>query len=923
MLRGCLWLTSSVNVALVAGVLKRWRAAAYLRLRVSLTLHLARCALSGLGLRAAMLKWAAELSAVPLRRGPRLAALLLRARRCLRSRRVWAAWHAAATTWRRAVNAADIRRRLECLKQTWLVLRCATAAAALRARHRCRLLHTSTHQWQLGASRVAASGAVAFSLRTAWMTRAKQRGWEMWWAAWEARQWLLDRLVAAVGLTQHRQLAAAWSAWAERAEALRRDWRAACSADHFRWVSVLPAAFGAWRGASFAAGLRRAGLRALLGTRRHVAASAAMRQWRAVVVWRRQHDTVLGRRRHAAMLAALATWVESVRIARTRRAVAARWCGLVAVAVLVRWRKVAGRATHPARAGAHWARAARIVALGRWREAAAARVATAALVVGLARRGRWRAALHQWARAAPVLAAATELAIRTATGAIRWRQHGMRHAWRTLWAAAAARTQVQCALLACSRQAEARALRQWLETANTALAALASAEQVRRCWLRRHLAAAWRACLAAMAAARAVATLRRRSTQAARGRELRTLRVLWTEWAGVMAARRTAAAVLRSASARVLTGAIGRAWRTWAEVTRMRAWRLRLSRALCARRLGSAWQRWHRTNAALTTTRATQAVARSALTMLHRRSTAVAFRTWKHLMAARRRNHATLAQAAECWGQRGALTALAAALAAFVLRAGSARRARATCLLRCASIIRRVWRAWAVAVTRLRAVRGAVGFWRRPALAAALGSLCQYAEQRRLSQHAWLRAATTVTLGTATRAWQQWRRGAAVAARQERLVQVTRARARRRSAARALRALQTRCWWGAKQAFASERQQLLEACERAEANASELLRVADDGMAREEAVAGSLVAREREVAAAEAAREAAVVEAAATREEAVAATAKAVLATTHARYVAATAEARSEVASEQVHQLHGAVQVPPHPPHETFATTLG
>ena len=49
--RGCLWLESSLQVsergAALADVLKRWRAAAYQRLRVSLTLHLARRALSG------------------------------------------------------------------------------------------------------------------------------------------------------------------------------------------------------------------------------------------------------------------------------------------------------------------------------------------------------------------------------------------------------------------------------------------------------------------------------------------------------------------------------------------------------------------------------------------------------------------------------------------------------------------------------------------------------------------------------------------------------------------------------------------------------------------------------------------------------------------------------------------------------------
>ena len=139
---------------------------------------------------------------------------------------------------------------------------------------------------------------------------------------------------------------------------------------------------------------------------------------------------------------------------------------------------------------------------------------------------------------------------------------------------------------------------------------------------------------------------------------------------------------------------------------------------------------------------------------------------------------------------------------------------------------------------------------------------------------------------------------------------------------RALSVLRARCWWGSKQAFASERQQLLEARGRAEANAAELLRVADAGLVREEAAAGSLVTREREAVAAATAREAAAAEAAAAREEAVAATTEAVIATTHAQQVAVAAEARSEVASEQVHQLHAVVQVPPRPPHVIIVTPL-
>ena len=81
--RGCLWLESSLQVsergAALAGVLKRWRAAAYQRLRVSLTLHLARRALSGCELRTALLEWAARATERraepprPARRGPPLA----------------------------------------------------------------------------------------------------------------------------------------------------------------------------------------------------------------------------------------------------------------------------------------------------------------------------------------------------------------------------------------------------------------------------------------------------------------------------------------------------------------------------------------------------------------------------------------------------------------------------------------------------------------------------------------------------------------------------------------------------------------------------------------------------------------------------------------------------------------------------------
>ena len=81
--RGSLWLESSLQVsergAALADVLKRWRAAAYQRLRVSLTLHLARRALSGCELRSALLEWAGRATERraepprPARRGPPLA----------------------------------------------------------------------------------------------------------------------------------------------------------------------------------------------------------------------------------------------------------------------------------------------------------------------------------------------------------------------------------------------------------------------------------------------------------------------------------------------------------------------------------------------------------------------------------------------------------------------------------------------------------------------------------------------------------------------------------------------------------------------------------------------------------------------------------------------------------------------------------
>ena len=953
--RGCLWLESSVQVsergAALAGVLKRWRAAAYQRLRVSLTLHLARCALSGGELRATLLDWAcraAELSAEPPRpprRGPQLAALLLRARRSLRSRRMWAAWHAAATTWRLAVGAAEARRRVDGLKQAWLALRCAAAAAVLRAQRRRRLLHASTRQWRLGATRAAAAGAVAASLRTAWAGRAKRRGWEAWSAAWEARQRRLDHLVTAVGVTQRRQLGAAWSAWAEHTEALRRHWRAARSADQLRRASVLPAAFVAWRGASLASGTRRTGMCAVLATGRHAAVAAAMRRWRAVAV--------------------------SV---RTVRSVGVLWYELAAGAALVRWRRVTDRATYPARAAAHCARAACAAVLVTWREAAAARLAIAALVAGPARRGQQRAALRRWARAAPAVAAATELAMRAATGAARraqlhrclarlaraawrarvlraaaarWCQHGMHAAWRTLRAAATARTQMQRVLLVHVHLAEARALQQWRETANAALAASACAKQARHHWLSRHLRAGWRACLAAAAASRAAATRRRHSALAVRGKELRAVRVVWAAWAGAMAARRAAAAVLRSAAARWLTGALGRACRTWAEAARARARRLAkravAHRALTVlRRRGAAvaWRTWlgcwaharavrrvlgqlpHRQLAKawqrLRSMRQRQAAVAAIISpvtaRLRRRTQRRAWARWQQRAAAHRRNHATLVQATDRWRWRahtflgGVFAPLAAALAALALRVDSVRRTRATRLLGRAFVTGGAWRAWVAAAARLGKMRGAVALWRRPALTAALGALCHHAEQRRLSQQAQLRAAATATFGATTRAWQRWRRGAAAAARRERSVQVTRARARRGSAARALRGWQARCWREAKQVFASEQQRLLEACGRAEASAAELLRVADAGLLREEAAAGSLVTCVREAAAAAAAREAAAVEEAAARDEAVAATAEAVLATKHAQHVAATAEARSEVASEQVHQLHAACQ---------------
>jgi hypothetical protein len=953
--RGCLWLESSLQVsergAALAGVLKRWRAAAYQRLRVSLTLHLARCALSGCELRATFLDWAwrsAELSVEPPRpprRGPQLAALLLRARSSLRSRRMWAAWHAAATTWRLAVGAAEVRRGSDSLKQAWLALRCAAAAATLRAQRRRRLLHAGTRQWHLGATRAAAAGAVSASLRSAWAGRAKRCGWEAWSAAWEARQRWLDHLVAAVGATHRRQLAATWRAWAEHTEALRRHWRAARSADHLRRVSVLPAAFVAWRRASLASGARRTGLRAVLASVRHAAATAAMRRWRAVAVSE-----------------------------RTVRSVGVLWYALAAGAALVRWRKVTDRAACPARAVAHWARAARAAVLGTWREAAAARLAVAALVAGEARRGQRRAALRRWARAAPTVAAATELAMRAATGAARqaqlhrclarlaraaWRarvlraaaarrcQHGMHAAWRTLRATAAAQAQMRRVLLVRLHLAEVRVLRQWRETANAALAASASAKRARHYWLSCRLMAGWLACLAAAAASRAVATRRRHSALAARGKELRAVRVVWAAWAGAMAARRAAAAVLRSAAARWLTGALGRSWRTWAEAARARArglaklavahraltvlrrrgaavaWRAWLgcwahTRAvrrvlghLPHRRLSGAWQRLR----GMRQRRAAVAAIISTVTArLRRRTQRRAWARWKQLAAARRRNHATLVQAANRWRWRrhtflgGALAPLAAALVTLALRADSARRTRATCLLGRAFVTGGAWRAWVAAAARLGKVRGAVALWRRPALAAALGALCQHAQRRRLSQQACRRAFATASFGAATRAWQRWRRGAAAATRRERSVQLMRVRARRGSAARALRAWQARCWWEAKQVFARERQRLLEACARAEANAAELLCVADAGLLREEAAAGSLATCVQEAAAAAVAREAAAVEEAAAREKAVAATAEAVLATTHAQHVAATAEARSEVASEQVHQLHAACQ---------------
>ena len=986
--RGCLWLESSVQVsergAALAGVLKRWRAAAYQRLRVSLTLHLARCALSGGELRATLLDWAcraAELSAEPPRpprRGPQLAALLLRARRSLRSRRMWAAWHAAATTWRLAVGAAEARRRADGLKQAWLALRCAAAAATLRAQRRRRLLHASTRQWRLRASRAAAAGAVAASLRTAWAGRAKRRGWEAWWAAWDARQRRRDHLVTAVGATHRRQLAAACRAWVEHAEALRRHWRAARSADHLRRASVLPAALVAWRGSSLASGTRRSSWRAVLAAGRHAAATAMMRRWRAVAV--------SGRR---------------------ERSAGVRGYELAAGAALVRWRKVTERATYPARAAAHWARTARAAVLGTWHGAAAARLATAALVAGSARRGQRRAALRRWARAAPAVAAATELAMRAATGAARqaqlhrclarmaraaWRdrvlraaaarrcQHGMRATWRTLRATAAAQAQMQRVLLVRIHLAEARVLQQWRnsgfrqvdthertvaartyccsvqrtcvlqrwrEAANAAQAASAFAKQARHYWLSCRLMAGWLACLAAAAASRTVAARRRHSALAARGKELRAVRVVWAAWAGAMAARRAAAAVLRSAAARWLTGALERPWWTWTEVARTRARRLAklavARRALTVlRRRGAAvaWRAWvgcwahtravqrvlghlpHRQLAGawqqLRRMRqrrdAIAAIISPVTARLRRRTQRRAWARWEQLAAARRRNHATLVQAADRWRWRrhtflgGVFAPLAAGLAALALRADSARRTRATCLLGRASVTGGAWRAWVAAAARLGKMRGAVTLWRRPALAAALGALCHHAEQRLLSQQARRRAFATASYGAATRAWQRWRRGAAVATRRERSVQVMRVRARRGSAARALRAWQARCWWEAKQVFASERQRLLEACARAEANAAELLRVADAGLVREEAAAGSLATCVQEAAAAAAARETAALEEEAARGEAVAATAEAVLATTHAQHVAAMAEARSEVASEQVHQLHAACQ---------------
>ena len=953
--RGCLWLESSLQVsergAALAGVLKRWRTAAYQRLRVSLTLHLARCALSGCELRATLLDWAwraAELSAEPPRpprRGPQRAALLLRARGSLRSRRMWEAWHEEAMTWRLAVGAAEARRGSDSLKQAWLALRCASAAATLRAQRRRRLLHASTRQWRLGASRAAAAGAVAASLRTAWAGRAKRRGWEAWLAAWEARQRRRDHLVTAVGATHRRQLAAACRAWVEHAEALRRHWRAARSADHLRRASVLPAAFVAWRGSSLASGTRRSGLRAVLAAGRHAAATAAIRRWRAVAVSERRV-----------------------------RSVGVLWYELAAGAALVRWRKVNERATYPARAVAHWARAARAAVLGTWHGAAAARLAIAALVAGSARRGQRRAALRRWARAAPAVAAATELAMRAATGAARqaqlhrclarmaraaWRvrvlraaaarrcQHSMHATWRALRATAAAQTQMQRVLLVRIHLAEARVLQQWRETANAAQAASAFAKQARHYWLSCRLMAGWLACLAAAAASRTVATRRRHSALAARGKELRAVRVVWAAWAGAMAARRAAAAVLRSAAARWLTGALGRPWRTWTEATRTRARRLAklavAHRALTVlRRRGAAvaWRAWvgcwahtravrrvlghlpHRQLAgawqqlrSMRQRRAAIAAIISPVTArLRRRTQRRAWARWEQLAAARRRNHATLMQAADRWRWRrhtflgGVFAPLAAGLAALALRANSARRTRATCLLGLASVTGGAWRAWVAAAARLGKMRGVVALWRRPALAAALGALCHHAEQRRLSQQARRRAFATASYGAATRAWQRWRRGAAAATRRERSVQVMRVRARRVSAARALRAWQARCWWEAKQVFASERQRLLVACARAEANAAELLRVADAGLVREEAAAGSLATCVQEAAAAAAAREAAALEEEAAREEAVAATAEAVLATTHAQHVAAMAEARSEVASEQVHQLHAACQ---------------